>query len=146
LRLHSGDALTLACAFMFGLWIYLGSRFSPLFDPIALTAGQLAVLAGLGVPVVAITGLGHISARVVVAVLITGIACSALAFSLQLWGQRYIEASRAAVILQFEPVVAGVVGFFVGERLGVSGYVGALIILAGIFIAESRSRGNTTCD
>jgi drug/metabolite transporter (DMT)-like permease len=58
---------------------------------------------------------------------------------LQLWGQRWVEPSRAAVILQFEPVVAGVVGFFVGERLGVSGYIGALVILGGIVIAESAS-------
>jgi drug/metabolite transporter (DMT)-like permease len=64
---------------------------------------------------------------------------------LQLWGQRWVEPSRAAVILQFEPVVAGVVGFFVGERLGVSGYIGALVILGGIVIAESASwRKRTT--
>ena len=65
--------------------------------------------------------------------------CSALAFSLQLWGQRFVEPSRAAVILLFEPVVAGIVGFWVGERLGVEGYLGALVILAGIVIAESTS-------
>ena len=47
--------------------------------------------------------------------------CSAVAFSLQLWGQRYVEPSRAAVILLFEQVVAGVVGYAVGERLGVAG-------------------------
>jgi len=41
--------------------------------------------------------------------------------------------------LQFEPVVAGLVGYAIGERLGVSGYIGALVILAGMFIAESRS-------
>jgi drug/metabolite transporter (DMT)-like permease len=58
---------------------------------------------------------------------------------LQLWGQRYVEPSRAAVILEFEPVVAGIVGFVAGERLGLSGYVGALVILAGIAIAESHS-------
>ena len=57
--------------------------------------------------------------------------CSAVAFTLQLWGQRFVEPSRAAVILLFEPVVAGFVGFWVGERLGVTGYVGALIILVG---------------
>ena len=50
-----------------------------------------------------------------------------------------MEASRAAVILMFEPVVAGFVGYLVGERLGVGGYVGALVILAGIVIAESRT-------
>ena len=140
LELHAGDALTLGCAFMFGLWIFLGGQLvEPRYDQVALTAGQLVVLALLAVPVVAISGLGHITARVVVAVLITGIACSAVAFSLQLWGQRFVEPSRAAVILLFEPVVAGVIGFFLGERLGVAGYIGALVILAGILIAESAS-------
>ena len=59
--------------------------------------------------------------------------------TLQLWGQRYVEPSRAAVIMLFEPVVAGFVGFLVGERLGVKGYLGALVIFSGIVIAESRS-------
>jgi drug/metabolite transporter (DMT)-like permease len=138
-RLGAGDAFTLGCAFFFGIWIFLGSVFSQRFDPVALTAGQLAVLAVLAIPGVLIGGLGTITGAVVVAVLVTGIACSAVAFSLQLWGQRWVEPSRAAVILLFEPIVAGVVGFFVGERLGVSGYVGALVILGGIVLAESAS-------
>ena len=70
--------------------------------------------------------------------LVTGIVCSAVAFTLQLWGQRYVEPSRTAVILQFEPVVAGIVGFWVGERLGWMGYVGALIILPGIYLASQN--------
>ncbi len=138
-RLHAGDALTLGAAFFFGLWILMGSYFTQHFDPIALTAGQLVVFVVLAVPVVAISGLGHVTAQVVVAAAITGVCCSALAFSLQLWGLRFVEPSRAAVILTFEPVVAGIIGFWVGERLGVSGYVGAAIILLGIVIAESRA-------
>ena len=138
LQLGAGDALTLGCAFMFAVWIFVASVLSPRFDTIALTAGQLVVLTVLAVPVVVYDGLGHITTQVVVAVLVTGIACSAVAFSLQLWGQRFVEPSRAAVILQFEPVVAGIVGFAVGERLGVLGYAGALVILGGIVIAESR--------
>jgi drug/metabolite transporter (DMT)-like permease len=137
-RLRSGDALTLGCAFMFGLWIFLASRLSHRFDPVALTAGQLAVFALLAVPVVAAGRLGDVTGRVVAAALVTGIVCSALAFTLQLWGQRYVEASRAAVLLELEPVVAGIVGFWVGERLGALGYAGAAVILAGILVAEFR--------
>lgn len=137
--MHAGDALTLGCAFMFGIWIFLGGALAQRFDPIALTAGQLTVFALLAVPVVAANGLGHVTGEVVLAVLVTGVFCSAIAFSLQLWGQRSVEPSRAAVILEFEPVVAGIVGFAVGERLGVSGYLGALVILVGILVAESRS-------
>jgi drug/metabolite transporter (DMT)-like permease len=43
------------------------------------------------------------------------------------------------VILLFEPVVAGFVGYLVGERLGAKGYLGAIVIFSGIVIAESRS-------
>ncbi len=139
LELSAGDALTLGCAVLFGAWIVIGSELSRRFDAVAVTALQLAILALCAVPVVAVGGLGHITTRVVVAVLVTGVLCSAVAFTLQLWGQRYVEPSRAAVILEFEPVVAGIVGFVAGERLGVSGYLGALVILAGIAIAESHS-------
>jgi drug/metabolite transporter (DMT)-like permease len=76
---------------------------------------------------------------VVFAVVFTGVVCSAVAFTLQLWGQRSLEPSRAAVILLFEPVVAGFVGYLVGERLGAEGYIGAVVIFGGILIAESRA-------
>jgi drug/metabolite transporter (DMT)-like permease len=138
LHLSAGDAFTLGCAFLFGLWIFLAGSLSQRFDPVAVTTGQLVIFAGLAVPVVAVGGLGHITADVVLAVLVTGVLCSAVAFTLQLWGQRWVEPSRAAVILEFEPVVAGVVAYAVGERLGVAGYVGALIIFSGIVIAEAR--------
>ncbi len=138
-RLHAGDALTLAGAFFFGLWILIGSYFTQHFDPVALTAGQLVMFVLLAIPVVALGGLGHVTAQVLVAAAITGVCCSALAFSLQLWGLRFVEPSRAAVILTFEPVVAGIIGFWVGERLGLSGYIGAATIMLGIVIAESRA-------
>jgi drug/metabolite transporter (DMT)-like permease len=139
LDLSAGDALTLGCAFLFAVWILLGAYFTQHFDPVALTAGQLVVFVVLAIPVVAIGGLGHVTTQVLVAAAVTGIFCSAIAFTLQLWGQRFVEPSRAAVILQFEPVVAGIIGYWVGERLGVSGYLGAAVILVGIVIAESRS-------
>jgi drug/metabolite transporter (DMT)-like permease len=139
LRLHSGDALTLVCAVLFAIWILMGGYLTQHFDPVALTAGQMVVFAVLAVPVVAIGGLGHVTARVLVAAVVTGVCCSALAFTMQLWGQRFVEPARAAVILQFEPIVAGVIGLWVGERLGGAGYAGVAIILLGIFVAESPS-------
>ncbi len=135
--LGRGNALTLGCAAAFGLWIYVGGQLANRFDPVALTCVQLATMTLLSVPLVATFGLGRVTGRVWLAVLVTGIACSAVAFTLQLWGQRRIEPARAAVILLFEPVVAGFVGYAVGERLGLKGYVGAGVILASILVAEA---------
>jgi drug/metabolite transporter (DMT)-like permease len=137
--MNSGDLLTLGCAACFGMWILIGGFVTQRFDPVALTTGQLIVFAVFAVPVVLVGGMGHITGRVLLAAFVTGVFCSAIAFTLQLWGQRFVEPARAAVILQFEPVVAGIIGFWIGERLGVTGYLGAVVILAGIVIAESRS-------
>ena len=117
----------------------MGGRLSQRYDPVMLTALQLVIVAVLAVPIVAVSGIGEITGQVIVAMIITGVFCSAIAFSLQLWGQRYVEPSRAAVILLFEQVVAGIVGYAVGERLGVAGYIGAIVILVGMFLAESAS-------
>jgi drug/metabolite transporter (DMT)-like permease len=138
-HLGAGDAFTLGCAFLFGMWIYLGGGLSERFDPIAVTTLQLTIFAALAVPFVALGGLGEITGDVVLAMLVTGVLCSAVAFTVQLYGQRFVEPSRAAVILQFEPVVAGVVAYAVGERLGWMGYVGAMVIFSGIVVAESQS-------
>jgi drug/metabolite transporter (DMT)-like permease len=139
LGLGRGNTLTLGCAAAFGLWIYVGGQLANRFDPIALTCVQMATLAVLCVPFVAIEGVGHVTGRVWLAVFVTGVLCSAVAFTLQLWGQRRIEPARAAVILLFEPVVAGFVGYAVGERLGLRGYAGAVVILASILVAEAPS-------
>jgi drug/metabolite transporter (DMT)-like permease len=47
-----------------------------------------------------------------------------------------IDAERAGVINLLEPIVAGVIGYFIGERLGVLGYIGAAMILVGIVVVE----------
>jgi drug/metabolite transporter (DMT)-like permease len=137
--LGRGNALTLGCAASFGLWIYVGGRVANRFDAVALVCLEMVVFTALSVPFVAFDGLGRVTGRVWLAVLVTGVICSAVGFTLQLWGQRRIEPARAAVILLFEPVVAGFVGYAVGERLGFKGYVGAVVILASILVAEAPS-------
>ena len=138
-RLSRGNALTLGCAAIFGLWIYVGGRLANRFDAVALVCLEMVAFTLISLPVVVIGGLGHVTGRVWLAALVTGVLCSAVGFTLQLWGQRRIEPARAAVILLFEPVVAGFVGYAVGERLGLKGYVGAIVILASILVAEAPS-------
>lgn len=46
------------------------------------------------------------------------------------------EPERAGVINVLEPIVVGIVGDFVGERLGAVGHLGAALIIAGIFVVE----------
>jgi drug/metabolite transporter (DMT)-like permease len=62
---------------------------------------------------------------------------TAIAFSTQLWAQQYTTSSHAAIIFTLEPVFAVITSYLViGERFDRRSKVGALLVLAGILIAE----------
>jgi drug/metabolite transporter (DMT)-like permease len=135
-----GDAITLVTAFFFGIWFVQTGAWANRFDVVSLTCVELLALAALAAPFVAVDGLGELTAQAAFAVVFTGLGCSAFAFSIQVWAQRKVEPARASIINLLEPVVAGFVGYAVGERLGWGGYLGAAIILVGILVAEAGAR------
>ena len=70
-------------------------------------------------------------------IVLTGILATALAFLVQTRAQKEIPPTRTAVILTAEPVFAGIFGYLVADdRLGARGYAGAVLIVAGILVAE----------
>lgn len=137
---NPGDVVTLVAAACFGLWFVQIAIFAPRFDVIGLVAVQAATVGALSAPLVGVSGVGELDGSVWLAVVVTGVGCTAIAFSLSTWAQRRVEASRASIINLAEPVVAGAVGFVVGERLGVGGYVGAALILFAMVVAQSDAR------
>lgn len=136
-----GEVATLICAVMFAVWIVYQGRNATRVPPIPFTTVQMAVLVVVGLPWLAVAGVGDLTATAWLAVAVTGIACSAVALTLQLWGQRRIPAPRAALILLLEPVFAGVVSVLVGERIGAIELLGAGVILVAIALAERGPRG-----
>jgi drug/metabolite transporter (DMT)-like permease len=135
----SGDLLVLAGAAVYSLQIVLMERFAPVYDAIAFTLVEmLAAFAGLSVIAIAAGQLQipH-GSTVWGALLVTGVFASALAFLAQSWAQRRTSATRTALAFSLEPVWAAFFGFtLAGDRLGVAGYVGCVVIMTGIVIAE----------
>ena len=87
-HLGRGELLTLACAVLFaGHIVYIGAYVRRV-PPAAFTGMQLGMVAVLSVPAAAVEGIGTLTALAVFAVVFTGIACSAIALPLQLWGQQ----------------------------------------------------------
>jgi drug/metabolite transporter (DMT)-like permease len=73
------------------------------------------------------------------AILITGLFCTALAFTIQAWAQRYTTATRTALIYALEPVVAWTTSFLVvGEGLSGRAAAGAGLILGGVLLVEMK--------
>ncbi|MBM3670660.1 MAG: DMT family transporter [Actinobacteria bacterium] len=132
----AGELWTLACAVLFAIWIVYQGEYAKQVHPIPFTTVQMIVVVVLCVPGTAAQGVGDLTGLAVFAAAFTGIACSSVALSLQVYGQRHIAASRAALILLTEPVFAAIAGYVDGERLGSVELGGAAVILLGITIAE----------
>lgn len=136
LAFGEGELWTLACAVLFAVWIVYQGAYANRLHTIPFTTVQMVVVALLSIPSTATEGTGDFTAIAIFAAAFTGIACSSIALSLQLYGQRRIAPSRAALILLSEPVFAAIAGFIDGERLGAVELVGAAVILGGIALTE----------
>jgi drug/metabolite transporter (DMT)-like permease len=141
LALGRGELLTLGCAATFAIWIVYQGGFADRLHPVPFATVQMGVIAVLALPPTAATGIGELTALALFAAVFTGIACSSVALSLQLFGQRRVSPSRSALILLMEPVFAGIFGYAAGERLGALKLAGAVVILGGIAIAEVAPGG-----
>jgi drug/metabolite transporter (DMT)-like permease len=134
-----GDLLVLAGSAAFSLQIVLMERYAPRYDAVAFTfVEMLAAFAGFAVVAVA---LGQIELprglTVWGALLVTGVFASALGFLVQTWAQQRTSATRTALAFAMEPVWAAIFGFWLaGDRLGAVAWLGAVLIMAGIVVAE----------
>ena len=118
-HLGRGELFTLACAVLFAFHIvYIGAYANRLrADAVHRAADRRGGAACRSRPPRSRASARSARSRSF-AVVFTGIACSAIALPLQLWGQHRIPATRAALILLAEPVFAGIAGYVNGERLG----------------------------
>lgn len=135
-----GEALSVLCAVAFAVHILVLSELAPRVDVVALNVVQFAVVGVLLVVPGALAGGYAFPASAWIAAAYTGIAVSAVAFGLQVWGQRHVSASRTALVLMLEPVFAAALGYAHGDRLGVAGAIGGGLILAGILLSEVSGR------
>jgi drug/metabolite transporter (DMT)-like permease len=135
----SGDLLVLASAAAQALQIVMVERYASRYDAIALVLVEMAAcFVGFLAIALALGELEVPHGRTVWgALLVTGVFASALAYLIQVWAQRRISAARIAIVFSLETVFAGLFGYWLADdRLGVLGWSGCAVILAGIAIAE----------
>ena len=132
-----GDLLVLAASAVYSLQIVLMESYAPRYDPLAFTLVEM-LTAFVLLTASAVTQLEVPHGWTVWgALLVTGIFASALGFLVQTWVQRRASATRTALVFTLEPVWAALFGFaLAGDRLGVLGWGGCAVIMAGIVLAE----------
>lgn len=140
----TGDLLVLAAAAVYSLQIVLMERYAPRYDAVGFTLVEmLAAGVALGLVAAALGDL-HLPHGWTVwgALLVTGVFASALAFLVQTWAQRRTSATRTALAFTMEPVWTAFFGYtLAGDRLGLLGWGGCAVIMAGIVLAEPAAAG-----
>jgi len=136
---NRGDLLTLGGALSFAFHIVVVGHYIRKFSflhlvPIQiLVVGLLSSVAMILVPHQTL----HVTARLCVAILVTAVLATGVAFSVQNWAQQYTPASHTALIFALEPVFAALSSWIViGERLGGKALAGASLILLGMVVSE----------
>jgi drug/metabolite transporter (DMT)-like permease len=140
--LGAGAGVTLLCAVAFALHIVGLGEWSSSYDAAGLAVVQLATVAVLSIASAAPSSLAPPpDAGVWGAVLLTAVAATAVAFFVQTWAQSILAPTRAAVVMTMEPVFAGLFGVTVGgDALGPRVVVGALLVLAAMYVVELGPR------
>ena len=142
LSVGTGEAITLLCAVSFALHIVGLGEWSTPGTAYGLAVVQLSTVALVSVVAAAPDTLAPPpDAAAWGAILLTALAATAFGFFGQTWAQAHLAPTRAAVIMTMEPVFAGVFGVaFGGDDLGVRTVVGALLVLAAMFLVELGPR------
>jgi drug/metabolite transporter (DMT)-like permease len=137
--INLGDLLTFACAVAFALHCIALAHTSSRIDLPQLATLQIGFAALYMVVTLPLGGhlYLHITARLVIALLIAGVLATAVAFTIQSWAQQHLPPTHTALILTLEPVFAWITSFLIlHERLQSRAACGALLVLAGIALTE----------
>jgi drug/metabolite transporter (DMT)-like permease len=139
-----GDLLVVVSLMIALFWILFNKQLMEQHSHIVVTAYGLAlgtlmlmvyVPLRYGMPPVA-----GVSLKAWLALVGSGVLCTATTTLLWNWGMTQVPASQAGVLLNMEPLMGSVLGVVVlGERLGPSAWAGGGLILAAAVTLTTRS-------
>ncbi|MNF42264.1 EamA-like transporter family protein [compost metagenome] len=146
-QVASGDWLQLAGACVWGVHVLLVGFFASRYDPIRLAILQFAVCAVFSLVLALVFEEIKLGAILEAgpAILYGGVIAVAIGYTLQVVAQRHAIASHAAIILSLEAVFAAIAGaLMLDESLHARGYIGCVLMLAGMLIAQLWPQKHTT--
>ena len=128
-----GNLFTLICATGYALHIVMVEKYVKDLNISKLMFVQSAVGSILCIPFINYENL-NISYKFFVPIFCLGFVVNFCAFYLQLFGQKFINASTASLLFGLEGVFALLIGvFFVGEVLNLLNWAGVVLMLIAIY-------------
>ncbi len=139
-NVSSGDLLTLVCALGFAGHIISIGYYTRKHSPIQLVIIQMIVAFVLSVLSLLYTqDAVPLSAKGSFAVLYLGVLSTTVAFLIQNIAQKYVSATKTAIILSTEAVFGTLSSvIFLGESLNIKMIAGCVIIFTAIIITETK--------
>lgn len=139
--ISKGDLYELIGSIFWAVHILLVDKFTKKIDPLKLSFVQFATCSILSMGAallfedISLIGLR----QALIPILYGGIASVGIAYTLQVYGQKYAKPSHAAIILSMESVFASIGGLLIlGEIMGIKGYFGCGLMLAGMLLSQLK--------
>ena len=138
-EINPGDVLTLGSSCAFALHILLLGRYTMRIPPHELATLQVLFVAlySLAGAVIFETPPAEYSLSTLASLVYLGLFCSGVAFFVQTYAQRFTPPTRTALIFAMEPIFAALASLlFLGEEIGLVGWLGGTAIVAGVIVGE----------
>ncbi|WP_028403146.1 DMT family transporter [Ectobacillus panaciterrae] len=139
LKINSGDFLCILAALFYAIHIIATGKLTKDVDSITLGILQLGFAGAWGLLFSILLETPQLPSTTEswVAVLGLGVLCSAIGFIVQTAAQKHTNPTHTSLIFSLEPVFAALFAFvFAGEILTTKGYLGSIMVLLGVFIAQ----------
>ncbi|WP_261830605.1 DMT family transporter [Inconstantimicrobium mannanitabidum] len=134
-----GDLLEVIGAVFWAIHILSIDYFSDKIEPLKLsciqfaTCSVLSLITALIFEQITIIGISN----AIVPILYGGLLSVGVAYTLQVVAQKNAKPSHAAIILSMESVFGAIGGAIIlGETMSTKGYIGCILILAGILLSQ----------
>jgi len=142
-QIATGDILLLGCALMFAVQITFVDQFAGDVDPVRLNLIQSLVCSVLSAIVTFFTesptweGIRQCA----IPLIHTGVFSMGLAYTLQIMGQKHLQASVASLIMSMESVFAVLFGWlFLQQLLSPWETIGCIFVFAAVILSQLPTR------
>ncbi len=147
LSLHPGDALCLAGAAIYAVFIVMTDRLAPGTDGFLLGVWQLGFAGFYGLICSVLFEAPVLPATTAQWGAILGLAlvCSAFGFVMQPIAQPHTTPEHTALLFSLEPIASAILAYLVlGETLSTQGLLGAVLVVVGVLVASVTKQTSRT--
>lgn len=137
--INVGDLWVLGSALLFAVHVLMIERHARTVSPLWFAIGQYLVVAVVSIAVSIVAERPSIAAitPALPAILYGGIGSIAIAYTLQIVGQRRVRSSHAVIVLSLEGLFAALGGaLLIGEALSPRAAVGAALLLVSMIASQ----------